>query len=254
MSKSFIGAFFQCYKNPFATYKALESFREHYPDSPIVLLSDNGYNYKKMAEYFNCKYIHAIDNVPVWISYINDEQYIKKGRQLIDRVCNAFKEIDCEYVLLLEDDVKIQNSVDKILLQEKDDLYGFNPNSISRELMSIFKEKYQFIDVNRDYKYSGHGGSLYKRESCIKYFSNNQVVDDVLNAFRDYRGIHLPTNMNQDQLLSLIIMLNDGKINQLPGHVDYHYSDFKDCLIQHQYKIFYNKPMLQELKHLVEFS
>ena len=37
-----LAAIFQCYKNPLATYECLESFRRFYPDSQIVLLSDNG--------------------------------------------------------------------------------------------------------------------------------------------------------------------------------------------------------------------
>ena len=57
------GAYLQCYKNPYATYKCLESFRTFYPDNTIVLLSDNGYDYTKMAEYFKCIYIHSNENI-----------------------------------------------------------------------------------------------------------------------------------------------------------------------------------------------
>jgi len=251
MTKSFIGAFFQCYKNPYATYKALESFRQHYPDSPIVLLSDNGYNYEKMAEHFNCKYIHATENIPVWINYQTDEQYVSMGRKLVERVCECFKQLNCEYILLLEDDVKVQNPIDQRMLQSGADIFGYNPNSISREIMRIFHEKYNSIDINKDYYYSGHGGSFYKRDSCVDFFSNKDVVEDVLNAYKDYRGTHLPTNMNQDQLLSLIIMLQNGRINHLHGHIDCHNMDVKHCFNQHIYKIFYNKPMPLELQHLV---
>lgn len=251
MTKSFIGAFFQCYKNPYATYKALESFREHYPHSPIVLLSDNGYNYEKMAEHFKCKYVHANENIPVWINHVNDEQYVNMGRKIVERVCDSFKQLDCEYILLLEDDVKVQNPIDNRMLQEDADIFGYNPNKISTEMMRIFHEKYKCIDTNRDYHYSGHGGSFYKRDSCIDFFSNKEVVEDVLNAYRDYKGTHLPTNMNQDQLLSLIIMLHNGKINHLHGHIDCQYMNIKNCFNQHQYKFLYNQPMPQELQHLV---
>jgi hypothetical protein len=57
-----IGAYFQCYKQPYATYKVLESYRKYYPTETIVLLSDNGYNYEKMAKHFNCIYIHDTIN------------------------------------------------------------------------------------------------------------------------------------------------------------------------------------------------
>ena len=57
------GAYLQCHKNPYATYKCLESFRKFYPDNTIVLLSDNGYDYTGMSKYFNCIYIHSHENV-----------------------------------------------------------------------------------------------------------------------------------------------------------------------------------------------
>jgi len=252
MNKSFIGAFFQCYKNPYATYKALESFREYYPDSPIVLLSDNGYNYEKMAEHFKCKYIHSNENVPVWIEHKSDEQYVSMGRKLVERVCECFKQLNCEYILLLEDDVKVQNPIYPVMLQQGADIFGYNPNSISTEMIRIFHEKYNTIDTNKNYNYSGHGGSFYKKDSCIEFFSNKDVIEDVLNAYRNYRGTHLPTNMNQDQLLSLIIMLQNGKINNLHGHVDCQHMNRKDCFNQHQYKVFYNQPMPLELQYLVK--
>jgi len=44
-----LAAIFQCYKNPLATYECLESFRRFYPDSQVVLYSDNGYDYIEMA-------------------------------------------------------------------------------------------------------------------------------------------------------------------------------------------------------------
>jgi len=56
-----IGAYLQCYKNPYATYKCLESFRKIYPHSTVVLLSDNGYHYMEMAKHFKCIYIHKYD-------------------------------------------------------------------------------------------------------------------------------------------------------------------------------------------------
>ena len=43
------GVFLQCYKQPFATYNAIRSVREHYPSCTIVILSDNGYDYTELA-------------------------------------------------------------------------------------------------------------------------------------------------------------------------------------------------------------
>jgi hypothetical protein len=247
-----IGAFFQCYKNPLATYKALESFRKSYPDSPVLLLSDNGYNYKKMTEHFNCEYVHATESIPVWINYENDEQYVSKGLKLIERIVESFQKLDCKYILLLEDDVKVHNPIPEVFLTEGSDLYGNTINTISTELLKECSKDYPFIDVNKSYYYSGHGGSLYNKNKCLSAFSNKKIVQDVLQAFLYTRHNSSVININQDELVSLIIILNNGKITKIPGHVDTNDPTISKCFTQHQFKFFYNKPLSLSLQHLVE--
>jgi hypothetical protein len=247
-----IGAFFQCYKNPLATYKALESFRKSYPDSPVLLLSDNGYNYKKMAEYFKCEYVHTTESIPVWIEYENDDQYVSKGIKLVERLVECFQKLDCKYILLLEDDVKVHNPVPEVFLTGDSELYGNTINTISIELLKACLKDYPFIDVNKSYYYSGHGGSLYNKDKCICAFSNKKIVLDVLHAFLFTKHNSTVTNINQDELVSLIIILNRGKISKLLGHIDTNDPTIRKCFTQHQFKYFYNKPLPVSLQHLVE--
>ena len=70
-----LGAFLQCHKNPYATYKCLESFRKHYPMSTIVLLSDNGCDYTEMAKHFDCIYIHEKEHNPFIYEFYYHEIY-----------------------------------------------------------------------------------------------------------------------------------------------------------------------------------
>ncbi len=106
-----LGAFFQCYKNPFATYKCLESFRALYPIAPVLLLSDNGYDYTEMAKHFRCEYIHATESLPVWIEYTDPVSYIERPKRLLKRMLDAFERLECEYILLLEDDTVVHNEI-----------------------------------------------------------------------------------------------------------------------------------------------
>ena len=119
MSQEF-GAYFQCYKQPMATYKCLESFRKHYPNNTIVLLSDNGYNYSKMAEYFNCIYIHSYENIPLCNKDLSNDTYIKNVNKIIERFKTAFNLIKENYVMWLEDDVYINSKVTDILRYDID--------------------------------------------------------------------------------------------------------------------------------------
>lgn len=126
MSKS-LGAYFQCYKNPFATYKCIKSFRKFYPNNTIVLLSDNGYNYSEMAKYFNCIYIHEYDNAKFIHDNMEDGSHIINSNKLIERIKKVFNLIQEDYVMWLEDDVVINNIITDDFHY---DLNGFCPNEI----------------------------------------------------------------------------------------------------------------------------
>ena len=125
MSQS-IGAFYQCYKQPFALHKVLKSFRDVYPEAPVTLLCDNGLNFSTMAEAYQCKYIHchdriAQDNGLVFQSCAPVLEYIK-------RLITQVKEMDTDWVILLEDDVMVYAPVDTDKLAHT--LNGINPGAI----------------------------------------------------------------------------------------------------------------------------
>ena len=49
------GVYYAVYKNKKATNVVLTNFRKHFPDNPIVLISDGGDDFSDLAEKFNCK-------------------------------------------------------------------------------------------------------------------------------------------------------------------------------------------------------
>ena len=50
------GVFYQVYKNHRAVRFVLENFRKHFPDNPVILISDGGDDFTYMADEFNCKF------------------------------------------------------------------------------------------------------------------------------------------------------------------------------------------------------
>jgi hypothetical protein len=240
-----LGAFFQCYKNPFATYKCLESFRAIYPDAPVLLLSDNGHDYTEMAKHFRCEYIHATESLPVWIEYTDPVSYIETPKRLLKRMLDAFERIDSEYILLLEDDVIVHNTI--CIPRSDAALFGNHVNPFSPQVLVHLA-----IQLLSPYScYTGHGGSVYRRAPFLNYLRNNEGIDYVVGMFSQFRGTHLPKNINLDQLMSLVVFYNGGQLHPLPGHIDDDEWN-PDCRIQHQYKKNYNTPMPKELEHLVE--
>lgn len=153
-----IGAYLQCYKNPYATYKCLESFRKFYPTSTVVLLSDNGYNYSKMAEYFNCIYIHSDENLPLIYNYIGTECAVIHSKKLVKRFCEALLLCKEDYVIWLEDDVSINN---KITNDFHYDMNGFCPNTIVTDVLC---KNYAILKSNIKYHFTGHGGSIFHKK------------------------------------------------------------------------------------------
>lgn len=239
------GIFFQCHKQPYATYEALKSARQHYPESTIVLLSDNGYNYSKMAEYFKCIYIHENENIPVTYSELDSGYHITNSKNLINRFSNAFKQIKEEYIMLLEDDVSINN---KIIDTFKYDINGYCPNVFDIHRYKL-KDKYPFLSENIVYHFSGHGGSVYHKVNILKYFNNIQVIDDILYNWKQY---NFPSTICVDFLCSAIVLLNKGTIGSYEGHCDGFGGKHNHIKVQHQYKAYYNLPLPQHIIQLIE--
>lgn len=239
-----IGAYLQCYKNPYATYKCLESFRRFYPSGTIVLLSDNGYNYSKMAQFFDCMYIHCDENVPVNLLDVNNNEFVLKHcKKLIERISSAFLLIKEDYIMWLEDDVIING---RIIDNFQYDINGFCPNTIvTRLLCSRFKN----LDPNRKYPFSGHGGTVFNKTNTLSSFLREDIIDEVGLNWLNY---DLPTTAAQDYLFSILVTLNGGTVGPYGGHADRHDNQIDPRItVQHQYKRWYGVLMPDELKHLV---
>jgi hypothetical protein len=239
------GAFFQCYKNSYATYKCLESFRRHHPDNTIVLLSDNGYNYSKMAEYFNCIYIHSDNSLPFIIKDLNSNTYIDIVHKMIDRYTEAFLLIKEDYIMWLEDDVSIN---EKITDTFKYDINGFCPNMYNDKMINRLNQTYDCIKKENIYRWSGHGGSIFNKSNILKYFENKDIINDILINWKKY---NLPKDICQDFFISLLVNTNCGTIGTYKGHQDGYNGLDSYIQVQHQYKVWYNIPLPTELQHLV---
>jgi len=239
------GAFFLVYKNPLATYKCLESFRKFYPDNTVVLLSDNGYDYTEMAKYFKCVYIHSNENILLTYNNLNDSDKFENSFKLIERIVNAFELCYEEYVMWLEDDVSINKTITDVF---RYDLNGFCPNRISDQSIQRLQEKHN-LDSNKKYNFTGHGGSVFNKKFFIESMKNKELIHDIIENWGYY---DFPSNIGQDFLFSVIITLYGGTIGPYQGHYDCYNGLNRDITVQHQYKVWYNVPLPNELKCLIK--
>jgi len=239
-----LGFYLQCYKNPYATYKCLENCRKFYPKNTIVLLSDNGYNYSEMANYFNCTYIHEYQNI--WLTHKNldDGSHFTNSYNLINRIKKAYNLINEDYIMWLEDDVSINNA---IIDNFKYDLNGFSPNQFSDMSIAELQTKYPFLNNNIIYRYNGHGGSVFHKKNFLTYLENIEIINDILTNWKIF---NFPSDLGQDFFFSAIILLNKGSIGSYDGHEDCTFKN-EHIIVQHQFKTFYGHPMPEDLKYLV---
>lgn len=163
-----IGAYHQAYKNRNATFHAVESFRNFYPDTPYHLCSDNGFDFQDIAETFNCSYKHYDDRIgydPKWGFGVSG------AKKWLKRFHSALLNMECDYIVMMEDDVLIQNYID---LPEGDIFVHNNKgNVIRKEFRDYFSEKYSVTFF--DEWYGAGGGSIFKRDTFIKNY--DRIMD-----------------------------------------------------------------------------
>lgn len=225
---------------------------KYYPDSTVVMLSDNGYDYTEMANYFNCIYIHSPSNVPLIYNSIEEIDKMENGahvlwaNQLIDRLHMCFSKIKEDYVVWLEDDV-LMNRV--MAGPFSCDINGFNPNCFWKSMCDALSKIYKHIQPDGVYTWSGGGGSIYNKSAMLSYFEKRDTLNDIIIHWRSYQ---LTSNIAFDFLLSLLTHIHGGTVGLYRGTGD-GLRDTIDYSLenQHQYKHYYGVPMPVELSHLV---
>ena len=229
-----IGAYFQCYKQPCATLRALTSFRDAYPNGTIVLVSDDGLKYYHMSRVFNCIYIHDSQNLDVnWKS--TDRQKIHAFFERFSQCASLIKE---EYFMLLEDDVAVLRKITEPLLG---DLNGNGYNTLSLDLLKLYPE---LSHLHNDVVYTGHGGSIWNTRRFVEFASNKKLIDHMLDKFHLVYGA-----ASEDQLSTLLCLLSGGKLHYLKTHKDLltdRVTNLDEVAILHQCKQNYSKQTFPE--------
>jgi hypothetical protein len=243
------GVYLQCHKNPYATYKCLESLRLFYPNCTVVLLSDNGHDYSELAIHFNCIYIHENENI--WLTFrdLDSGNHFDNSYKLINRIYNSFQLCKEDYVMWLEDDVSINSKITDIF---RYDLNGYSPN-VLKQIKTIKSSNniFDFLDENKEYRFTGHGGSVFNKNNFINYLNNKDIINNILTNWKKY---DFPTTLGQDFLFSMIIILNKGSIGTYIGHYDFPHYLHSQIIVQHQFKQYYGIEIPEEIKHLVKIT
>ena len=165
------GCYYAAYKNEKATRFVLENFRKHFPENPILLISDGGDDFSHLAKEFNCGYEH-LHNIfePKEDMYCSVRmlEYWKRLKLSVD-YCNK------DYLMILEDDVYIR---DYFEINRHFNLCGSRLGAELGLSDTIKKEikDFTFRDVNN---YGMCGGSFFNARIFNKIY--HDVILDINN-------------------------------------------------------------------------
>jgi hypothetical protein len=213
-----IGAYLQIYKNDGKPEFTLESFRKYYPNSPIYLVSDNGYNFSSTAQVYDCKYEHSDFNTGIRPGGFT----LQEMMVWINRIKRCFDFCNTDYVIYLEDDVYIRNKID---VETEYKICGFYNNDIPQKLIQYIQGKYPNSTFNID-RYGACGGAIYHRETFLNLF--DQIIYFFNNHY-DYIKTSVSDKMAYlDCTMCVLYMTFGYKYGQSKNLIDpWHWHDWK---------------------------
>lgn len=231
-----IGAYFQCFNQKKATFETLKSFRKYYPDAPVYLLSDKGEDFSEIARHFNCDYEYSEENIAYWPC-----KNIIGWLARINKVCEKFS--DCDWILLLEDDVRVRDKISKMprghLVGQGggDNLKG--GKQISLKAKEYIWDRYPGLEING---ISGCGGSIFHRKSFIDCYKNIEEYD-VETLKKLDNGLSWAT----DFALTFLFLMNGLLVRRWLDHSDEPAKNYGPAsAFDHYFKIYYQQSLTEE--------
>ena len=162
-------AYYACYNNTKATEFVLSNFRKHYPNEIVVLISDGGIDFSKIAKKYNTEYFYMNNIFASGPKNLYDSKRMIEWWNRQKLVCDISKS---DYVIILEDDVYVKNKI-----QSKEDfaLKGIHKNNQTFNNVfcsAIVKE------TGIDY-YGMCGGSMYNVKIFREIYTD--VIKDIMS-------------------------------------------------------------------------
>jgi hypothetical protein len=245
-----IGAFYQCFKQPKALINVLRCFRKVYPDSTVVLVSNNGDNMENIAKFFNCNYVHSLESNSKHSVYFEDGEGVKL---YVKRIYEAAQKIKEDYILLLADDVHVWKPITNL----KYDLNGgegYWRGRLKRKLANLFRKNkitYSKYDDMRAYG----DGFIMRKKFILDHFNDiDAPLKEFMPSIKAKYGGLLPS----DVCINTLTVYFGGSVGPYCGWYEktrLFYWPRKllgTIQVSHQEKFFYNKPLDKEEQAIYE--
>jgi len=209
MNTPTIGAYFQCFKQPKSTIATISSFRKNYPNGTIVVASDGGYDYSDISHYYGCTYVQY-DRMGTDIGIVTTDR--NKIITWVNRLLDAAKIIPDDYIMILEDDVRIYKPVESL----RYDCNGINTEvRIGSRLTEFLKTRNSTIPKDcTNYYFGGCGGAIINKQFIL---DNIKDIDETITILESYQDEKMRGQYVSDYWISILILYHGGSLGPYEG-------------------------------------
>lgn len=247
MNKSALGFYLWGHSNVKSADYVLGRMRESYPDSDLVISSDNGKDFSEVAEKHNAvKYIHGTESHGYPKSQERYGWTAIQAKLWLSRIYEACLSITNDYVMLMEEDILIK---ERFQFPAKDIIMIPNiKNGISPLGMSWVESR----GGNSSYPYySAGGGSIINRVAFMNAYDNH--IDSFFENFEHIyvqamKSGHVGWGWNDSIICVLMYANNSSYSTDLP--IKESGNENEPYPIIHNFKKYYDK---KQKVHYISF-
>ena len=232
-----LGVVYQTYNQPRACFEALRSFRRHFPDVAIRLISDNGGDFSAIARRFDCDYVHdsidTVAHVPP-CSFPTPQHAVLQMHRAV--AAAQFLAPSAEWMLILEDDVLTRGPIKHAPLSP---IAGPCTCPFSEPLNRHIRAQYP--QMRWVWGYSGCGGTILHIPSLLDAIDRPDA--ELLAIIQEGAALDGRVDKFGDALLTYL-MLAAGYDNGPPWLDQSETSQGRgrpDAAFDHQFKAFYTR-------------
>lgn len=167
-----ISVYMQVYRQKRAVFEALKSFRTHYRQVPITVVSDNGDDFSKMCQVFNARYVHASTRTHAGPELrTGNPTTIEGNYEYLKRIYDHCTSSDTDWVVLLMSGTR---TIRRIRSFPQTAIAGARTNPFSPALTNHLIEKFG----NKLYAYGCSGGGIFRRTAYIEAYEGKKKLED----------------------------------------------------------------------------
>lgn len=232
-----ISAYVQVYKQQRAVFEALKSFRTHYRDEPVTVLSDDGDDFSRMSAAFDARYIHSGERVVTGPELRTTNLWPLEGTYAwFDRLYEHCVSFDTDWVLFLTSGTR---TIRRVRSFPDAPIVGARSNPFSPDLTNHLVQRFG----PKNYVYGCSGGGIFSRAAFMEAYQSNRNLDEYIQYDQ---GVDLYS----DLAFGLLFFVNGFEYSEWDEVSEIFHEGapiIRDSAFDHGYKYWYGRDFDERL-------